>query len=78
MTMNAPPRPCFALTAPRLSMRELLLAAQCLELKNTVVAQQIKLTGHEESGRHDAAKIADLLRRNATLTAALHRTACAG
>ncbi len=51
--------------------RELLLAAQCLELKNTVDA-------HEERGRHDAAKIADLLRRNATLTAALHRTACAG
>lgn len=63
---------------PLPSLRELLLAAHCCELKNTVVAQQIKISGLEERARRDADKNAELLRRNQVLTAAMHRAACAG
>lgn len=60
------------------SLRELFLAAHCCELKSTVIDQQARLAALEASTRRDAAKIADLLRRNLALTAAVHRTACAG
>lgn len=66
------------MTTPAINLRILFLAAKCCELTATVVAQQIKLTAHVERARSDAAKIADILRRNQQLTAAVHRTACAG
>ena len=59
-------------------LRTLFLAAQCCDLKATVVEQQIKISALEEQGRRDAERIAALLRRNQELTAAVHRTACAG
>ncbi len=80
-------RPALGIPSPRVfaPQRALWLAAECCELKALLIKQQTKVTGLEEdlrearaqSGR-DAAKIADLLRRNQQLTSALHRTACAG
>lgn len=60
------------------SLRVLFLAAKCCELTAAVIHQQTKITDLEEQGRRDANKIAALLRRNQQLTAAVHRTACAG
>lgn len=71
-------RPVLRAPRQRSTPRELMLAAACCELKSTVVQQQTRLTRLEEAARGDAAKIADLLRRNQVLTAAVHRTACAG
>lgn len=64
--------------APLPSLREIWLAATCCELKSTVIDLQTKLTALEERSRSDAAKIAGLVLRNQQLTAAVHRTACAG
>ena len=59
-------------------LRLLFLAAQCCDLKATVVEQATRITALEEQGRRDADRIASLIRRNQELTAAVHRTACAG
>ena len=59
-------------------LRLLFLAAQCCDLKATVVEQATRITALEEQGRRDADRIARLIRRNQELTAALHRTAYAG
>ena len=64
--------------APRMPLGSLLLAAQCCALKSTVVEQQTKITALQENARRDADKIAALLKHNLELTAAVHRTACAG
>ena len=66
------------LTSSPSSFRILLLAAQCCDLKSTVVQQQIKISALEESSRRDAEKIAALIGRNRQLTQSLHRAACAG
>lgn len=80
--MNTPsaliPHPAFSPASPVCTVRELLLAAKCCALKVEIVGQAARITALEERGRRDAAKIADLLRRNQDLTKAVHRTACAG
>ncbi len=66
-------------------LHTLYLAAQCCGLKALLIEQQTKVTGLEERQREadaqhgrDAARIAELLRRNQELTRAVQRTACAG
>ncbi len=59
-------------------LRLLFLAAQCCDLKATVVEQVTRITALQEQGRRDAERIASLIRRNQELTTAVHRNACAG
>lgn len=82
-----PARPALGIPSPRVfsPVRALWLAAECIGLKALLIEAQTKITSLEESLRtaqaqqgRDAAKIADLIRRNRELTSALHRTACAG
>lgn len=86
------PHPRLNLAAPIVSLRELMLAAQGLQHKATSEARaqtirvlSVQLCAAEELTRQlgtltaaQAAKIADLKQRNAELTTALHRQACAG
>jgi len=85
--LRRPARPALGLPSPRVfsPLRALWLAAECCELKAMLMRHQTQITGLEEHRREseaqhsrDAAKIADLIRRNQELTTALHRTACAG
>jgi hypothetical protein len=64
--------------APRMPLPTLFLAAQCCELKATVIAQQTEITALQERTRRDAEKIAALISRTQQLTRSLHREACRG
>jgi len=85
--LRRPAPPVLGLPSPRVfsPWRALWLATECCKLKALLIKQQTKITELEESQRtaqaqqgRDAAKIAELIKRNRELTSALHRTACAG
>jgi hypothetical protein len=58
------PHPAHSPHSPVVTVREIMLACACLDLKATVM--------------HQAEQITRLQQRNHALTKALHRTACAG
>jgi hypothetical protein len=65
------PHPVFSPATPVVTVREIMLACACMDLKITAMEQAEQITRLEEANRA-------LKRRNAELTQALHRTACAG
>jgi hypothetical protein len=64
MTTALIPHPAHSPHSPVVTVREIMLACACLDLKTTII--------------HQAEQITRLQERNRALTKALHRTACAG